>query len=97
MNSFTVALDHSSVAPGIVAESSLYLFSILCHSPVKMSTKQIKAEKRSLSETEVISCVRHRHRFVMCALCNALHFEYVIYDYSLWELIQMVVVIKWHS
>lgn len=92
-----MALDHSSVAPGIVAESSLYLFPVLCHSPVKMSTKQIKAEKRSLSETEVISCVRHRHRFVMCVLCNALHFGYVIYGYSFWELIQMMIVIKWHS
>lgn len=62
-----------------------------------MSAKQIRAEKRSLSETEVVSCVKHRHGFDMCILCNALHFGIVIYGYSFWELIQMMIVIKWHS
>lgn len=62
-----------------------------------MSAKQIRAAKRSLSPTEVVSCVRHRHRFVMGLLCKALHFGIVIYGYSFWELIQVITAIKWHS
>lgn len=69
----------------------------LCHGTVKMSAKQIRAEKRSLSAAGVVSCARHRHRFVMGLLCKALPFRIVIYGYSFWELIQMMIAIKWHS
>lgn len=62
-----------------------------------MSAKQIRAAKRSLSATEVVSCVRHRHRFVMGLLCKALHFGILIYGYGFGELIPMMIVIKWHS
>lgn len=62
-----------------------------------MSAKQIRAEKRSLSAAGVVSCARHRHRFVMGLLCKALPFGIVIYGYSFWELIQMMIAIKWHS
>lgn len=74
------------------AESSLYLR----HGTVKTSAEQIRAAERGLSATGVVSCVRHRHRFVMALLCKALHFGIVIYGCGFGELIQMMIAIKWH-